>query len=183
MMTIKIPALEPSNNMKNTIQIQALTLDNFAPFGEVISCQGHDYFHINHAQTERYHALAMTEILGEAQAGISIFRNIQSTQIPFQVAMLERHPQGSQAFIPMQGQAFLVVVAPGLNADEPDISQLQAFISNGSQGVNYRAGTWHHPLLTLEAPSDFAVIDRIGSGPNCDVYEFNSPIQIVSTQI
>ncbi|WP_104471943.1 ureidoglycolate lyase [Acinetobacter indicus] len=169
--------------MKNTIQIQALTLDNFAPFGEVISCQGHDYFHINYAQTERYHALAMTEILGEAQAGISIFRNIQSTQMPFQVAMLERHPQGSQAFIPMQGQAFLVVVAPGLNADEPDISQLQAFISDGSQGVNYRAGTWHHPLLTLEAPSDFAVIDRIGSDPNCDVYEFNSPIQIVSTQI
>ena len=97
--------------------------------------------------------------------------------------MLERHPQGSQAFIPMQGQAFLVVVAPGLNADEPDLSQLQAFISDGSQGVNYRAGTWHHPLLTLEAPSDFAVIDRIGSGPNCDVYEFNSPIQIVSAQI
>ena len=169
--------------MKNTIQIQLLTSENFARFGEVISCQGNDYFHINDAHTERYHALVMTEIMGDAKAGISIFRNIKSTQIPFEISMLERHPNGSQAFIPMQGQKFLIVVAPSLDTDTPDLSQLCAFITDGTQGVNYRAGTWHHPLLTLEAPSDFAVIDRIGSGPNCDVYEFNSPIQIVSTQI
>ena len=46
--------------MKNTIQIQLLTSENFARFGEVISCQGNDYFHINDAHTERYHALEMT---------------------------------------------------------------------------------------------------------------------------
>lgn len=166
--------------MKNTIQIQALTIENFAPFGEVITANGHDFFHINDAHTERYHALVSTEILGDAEAGISIFRNIKSTQIPFEISMLERHPNGSQAFIPMQGQAFLVVVAPNLNTDEPDISKLQAFITNGSQGVNYRAGTWHHPLLTLESPSDFAVVDRIGDGHNCDVFQFPHSIQITS---
>lgn len=159
--------------MKHTITLQPLTSENFAPFGDVIACQGNDYFHINDAHTERYHALVTTEIIGDAKAGISIFRNIQSTNIPFKISMLERHPHGSQAFIPMQGQKFLVVVAPNLNADQPDISNLQAFITNGSQGVNYRAGTWHHPLLTLESPSDFAVVDRIGSGPNCDVFQFD----------
>ena len=169
--------------MLKTIKIQPLTHQNFAEFGEVISCSGHDFFHINDAHTERYHALVTTEIIGDAKAGISIFRNIKTTQIPFEVSILERHPKGSQAFIPMQGQQFLVVVAPSLNTDEPDLSQLKAFIADGSQGVNYRAGTWHHPLLTLEAPSDFAVIDRIGSGPNCDIYKFNQPIQIVSAEI
>ncbi|MGE8625555.1 ureidoglycolate lyase [Acinetobacter schindleri] len=164
--------------MKNTIQIQLLTSENFARFGEVISCQGNDYFHINDAHTERYHALVMTEIMGDAKAGISIFRNIKSTQIPFEISMLERHPNGSQAFIPMQGQKFLIVVAPNLDTDTPDLSQLCAFITDGTQGVNYRAGTWHHPLLTLEAPSDFAVVDRIGTGHNCDVYQFPETFKI-----
>jgi ureidoglycolate lyase len=167
-----------SFGMTTTIQLQALTAENFALFGEVISCKGNDFFHINDAHTERYHALVTTEISGEAKAGISIFRNIKCTQIPFSVSMLERHPKGSQAFIPMQGQQFLVVVAPSLNADAPDISQLQAFITDGSQGVNYRAGTWHHPLLTLESPSDFSVIDRIGGGHNCDVFQFTEAIDI-----
>ena len=164
--------------MKNTIQIQLLTSEKFARFGEVISCQGNDYFHINDAHTERYHALVMTEIIGDAKAGISIFRNIKSTQIPFEISMLERHPNGSQAFIPMQGQKFLIVVAPSLDTDTPDLSQLCAFITDGTQGINYRAGTWHHPLLTLEAPSDFAVVDRIGTGHNCDVYQFPETFKI-----
>jgi len=164
--------------MKNTIQIQLLTSENFARFGEVISCQGNDYFHINDAHTERYHALVMTEIMGDAKAGISIFRNIKSTQIPFEISMLERHPNGSQAFIPMQGQKFLIVVAPSLDTNTPDLSQLCAFITDGTQGINYRAGTWHHPLLTLEAPSDFAVVDRIGTGHNCDVYQFPETFKI-----
>ncbi len=79
----------------------------------------------------------------------------------------------------MHGQQFLIVVAPELDHTQPDISQIQAFISDGSQGVNYRAGTWHHPLLTLEAPSEFVVVERIGSGSNCDVHPFPKSIQIV----
>ena len=148
-----------------TIKIQPLTAESFLPYGEIIACEGNDFFHINDQQTERYHALAVAET--DAKVGLSIFRNIQTTAIPFAIEMLERHPVGSQAFIPMQGQKFLIVVAPNL-----------AFISNGTQSVNYRAGTWHHPLLTFEAPSDFVVIDRIGTGPNCDVYTFPEKIFI-----
>ncbi|MEB3766861.1 ureidoglycolate lyase [Acinetobacter sp. MD2] len=162
----------------NLVQIQPLSAEAFAPFGEVISCTGNTFFHINDAHTERYHALVETQIQGEAQVGISIFRNIKTTQLPFSIHMLERHPKGSQAFIPMQGQKFLVVVGLPLNSNEPDPTQIYAFLSDGTQGVNYRQGTWHHPLITLESPSDFAVIDRIGSGQNCDVIQFSKPIQI-----
>ncbi len=69
--------------MVQTIQLQPLSIENFAPFGEVICCGGQDFFHINDAHTERYHALVTTEIFGEAHAGISIFRNIKQTEIPF----------------------------------------------------------------------------------------------------
>ena len=160
-----------------SIKIQSLSTESFLPFGEVIACQGNHYFHINEQQTERYHALA--EVESDTKVGMSIFRNIQATTIPFHISMLERHPLGSQAFIPMHGQQFLIVVAPELDHTQPDLSQIQAFISDGSQGVNYRAGTWHHPLLTLEAPSEFVVVERIGSGSNCDVHPFPKSIQIV----
>lgn len=159
------------------VKIQPLTVADFAPFGEVIGCDGNAFFHINDAHTERYHALSITQVDG-GSIGISIFRNIKKTELPCEISMLERHPIGSQTFIPMRGQAFLIVVAPSLNSDRPDIDQIHAFISNGQQGVNYSAGTWHHPLLTLEAPSDFAVIDRIGTGHNCDVYSFTEKINI-----
>lgn len=159
-----------------TIKIQPLDAESFASFGEVIACKGNDFFHINDQHTERYHALA--EAQTDVKVGLSIFKNIQITEIPFEISMLERHPLGSQAFIPMQGQQFLIVVAPGLDHERPDLNQIQAFITDGSQGVNYRAGTWHHPLLTLEAPSDFVVVDRIGTGPNCDVYSFPEKIRI-----
>lgn len=168
--------------MQKSIEILPLTIENFAPFGEVISCDGHDFFHINNAHTERYHALVETTVKGDAHIGISIFRNIKSTPIPFEISMLEKHPNGSQAFIPMQGQNFLIIVALALDENTPDLTTLCAFISNGSQGVNYRAGTWHHPLLSLEAPSDFAVIDRIGTGHNCDVYAFPEKVQITTSQ-
>ena len=154
------------------IRIKQLTQDNFSSYGEVIQCEGSNFFHINNEHTERYHALVETKAQ-DAITGISIFRNIKVTSVPFEICMLERHPLGSQAFIPMHGQQFLIIVAPSLDDNQPDLNRIEAFISNGSQGVNYRAGTWHHPLLSLEAPSDFAVIDRIGEGNNCDVFDFD----------
>ena len=159
-----------------SIKIQPLSSENFLPYGDVIACQGIHFFQINDQQTERYHASA--EVESDAKVGLSIFKNIQATVIPFEIAILERHPVGSQAFVPMQGQQFLIVVAPCLDHEHPDLDQIQAFISDGRQGVNYRAGTWHHPLLTLEAPSDFVVVDRIGTGSNCDVYTLPEKIRI-----
>lgn len=171
------------NNDKLCIALQPLTSAAFSAYGEVISCAVQDAAHpdfitINAGQTQRYHDLAHTEVDAAATLGISLFRQLQAAVLPIEIHMLERHPLGSQAFIPMQAQLFIIVVAPAWDDTTPDLSQLQAFISDGTQGVNYRAGTWHHPLLTLEAPSLFAVVDRIGSDPNCDVYPFEDGVWI-----
>jgi ureidoglycolate lyase len=160
------------------LALQALTAEAFAPFGDVIEAVGVASYLINDGQTERFHALSLAQTIGEASAGMSIFRNLQALDFPARIHMLERHPLGSQAFIPLAGQVFVIVVAKALDANQPDESAVSAFISNGKQGINYHAGVWHHPLMTLEAPSDFLVVDRVGQGHNCDVYQLSQPVQI-----
>ncbi|STN26121.1 ureidoglycolate hydrolase [Escherichia coli] len=86
--------------------------------------------------------------------------------LPLTIHELERHPLGTQAFIPMKGEVFVVVVA--LGDDKPDLSTLRAFITNGEQGVNYHRNVWHHPLFAWQRVTDFLTIDRGGSD-NCDV--------------
>jgi len=80
--------------------------------------------------------------------------------------MVERHPLGSQAFIPMQNEPWLIVVCDA--REEPKPGSLRAFRATGKQGVNYRPDVWHHPLLVLKADQDFLVVDRGGPGENCD---------------
>lgn len=166
----------PPMHEKNIV-IQPLTQDSFAAFGEVIEKSGKDFIPINQGLTERYHALSLAQISGDHVAvGMSIFHNLFATQIPFQIEMLERHPYGSQSFIPLQQQKFIIVVALPFDQDRPDEQRIYAFMSNGQQGITYHQGIWHHPLITLEAHSDFLVVDRIGGGRNCDVYHLSQPV-------
>ncbi|MCH7337192.1 ureidoglycolate lyase [Acinetobacter sp. NIPH 2699] len=165
---------------EKNIQIQPLTQENFAPFGDVIEKSGKDFIPINQGLTERYHALSLAQVSGENVAvAMSIFHNLFATAIPFQIEMLERHPYGSQSFIPLQQQQFVIVVALPLDETQPDEQQIYAFLSNGKQGITYHQGVWHHPLITLEAESDFLVVDRIGGGQNCDVYPLSQPHWVV----
>ncbi|MBQ0815032.1 MAG: ureidoglycolate lyase, partial [Marinobacter sp.] len=96
---------------------------------------------------------------------ISIFVT-QPIQMPLELTFLERHPLGSQAFMPLHGERFVVVVAPA--GDVIDPAQVRAFITDGRQGVNYRAGTWHAIQSVLEREGEFLVVDRGGAGHNCD---------------
>lgn len=138
----------------------------FAPFGEVIEASdAAQHFTINAGNTERYHDLANIEPGADGRAIVSIFRG-QPRRLPFKVEMMERHPLGSQAFVPLSGRAYLVVVAPAGPA--PQVEDLRVFLARGDQGVNYAPGVWHHPLLALGEVSDFLVIDRSGPGDNCD---------------
>ena len=167
--------------MKRNIQIQPLTQESFAPFGDVIEKENRDFFPINNGLTKRYHALSLAQVSGEDVAvGMSIFHNLAATELPFQIEMLERHPYGSQSFIPLQQQKFVIVVALPLDHTQPDEQQIFAFLSNGQQGVNYHQGVWHHSLITLEHNSDFLVIDRIGGGQNCDMYQLSNHFMIVN---
>ena len=153
------------------LKIEPLTKEAFTPFGQVIETEGSNFFPINKGFTERYHRLADVELAyPEDKAIISIFRSTRLTY-PLTIEMVERHPKGSQAFIPLERQPFLVVLAPP--SDEPDLTALRAFITNGRQGVNYATGVWHHPILSLESNSDFLIVDRTGEGDNCDEYFFD----------
>lgn len=157
---------------KITLAIEPLTADAFRPFGDVIEAtDSARHFTINEGFAERYHDLAQMDVTTQdGRAIISIFRAKPRT-LPMQLLLLERHPLGSQAFVPMSQRAWLVVVAPATpNAAEPDIDAIRCFRAEPGQGVNYALGTWHHPLIALEAPCDFLVVDR-GGAPgdhNCD---------------
>lgn len=146
-----------------------LEREAFAPFGEVIEASDAvRHFTINAGNTERYHDLANIEPGPDGRAIVSIFRG-QPRQLPLAVTMMERHPLGSQAFMPLSGRPYLVVVAPAGPA--PQVEDLRVFLARGDQGVNYAPGVWHHPLLALGEVSDFLVIDRSGPGDNCDEIE------------
>ena len=148
------------------LKAQPLTPEAFAPFGDVIDSRHASSFPINGGRTQRYHDLASVEILGEGgRPLISIFVS-QPVQVPLAVDCLERHPLGSQAFIPMHGERFLIVVAPPGEAIDPQ--DVRAFITDGHQGINYRAGTWHAVHSVLDCAGEFLVVDRGGAGHNCD---------------
>ena len=162
-----------------TLIIEPLTKAAFAPFGEVIETEGSDHFMINNGSTRRYHKLATVQTAhADDQTIISIF-SAEALAMPLTIRMLERHPLGSQAFIPLLGKPFLIVVAPVGDAPQSDL--VRAFRSNGRQGINYHRGVWHHPVLTIEKRDDFLVVDRSGSGNNCDEHFFNEDEQLLLT--
>ncbi|MBD5804441.1 Ureidoglycolate lyase [Azoarcus sp. Aa7] len=157
------------------LDVEPLTREAFAPFGDVIEASdAAHHFTINGGNTERYHDLAQIEPGLAGRTIVSIFRG-QPRALPFTVTMMERHPLGSQAFVPLSGAPYLVVVAPA--GDAPDVETVRVFLARGDQGVNYARGVWHHPLLALDGVSDFLVIDRAGEGPNCD------EVQLVETGV
>jgi ureidoglycolate lyase len=154
------------------LQMERLTREAFAPFGDVIELDGARHFPINGGTTERYHDLAQVDV-GE-QGGrplINLFR-AQPRSLPVEINMMERHPLGSQAFLPLSALSYLIVVAP---AGEFDPVHMRGFWTEGWQGVNYAKGVWHHPLLALERVSDFVVVDRGGDQPNCDEIALAEP--------
>jgi ureidoglycolate lyase len=156
-----------------TLKIEPLTREAFAPFGDVIELEGAKHFPINLGTTERYHDLAKIDVADQSgRPLVNLFRG-QLRQLPFEVKMMERHPLGSQAFIPRNDKPYLVVVAP---VGELEPTALRAFVTRGWQGVNYAKGVWHHPLLVLDGVRDFIVIDRGGEGVNLHEQDLPEPV-------
>ncbi|WP_397475446.1 ureidoglycolate lyase [Pusillimonas sp.] len=150
------------------LKLERLTKETFSPFGDVIEMGDRPWFPINGGTTRRYHDLGRVQVTGEdGQAGISMARG-DAFEFPLTIRMLERHPLGSQAWIPSNGTPFVAVVAPNGADDRPDESAIRAFYVEAGQGVNYHQGTWHHPLMSLGRQGDFIVVDRIGTVANCD---------------
>lgn len=152
-----------------TVIAEPLTREAFAPFGDVIEISdAAQHFPINDGNTERYHDLANIDPGKDGRVIVSIFRGLPR-RLPFELTIMERHPLGSQAFIPLSGRPYLVAVAPA--GDAPSVEDIRVFYCKASQGVNYATGVWHHPLMALENTSDFLIIDRSGPGDNCEIID------------
>lgn len=168
-------------NAARTLAVRPLTRQAFAPFGEVIETEGAHRYPINNGTTTRFHDLARVETAGwRAHTLVSIFRG-QPFSLPVTIAMMERHPLGSQAFMPLHDRPWLVVVA--VDADGKPGEPLAFLVrpgEGGLRGVNYGRGVWHHPLISLEAASDFLVVDRGGEGNNLEEFFFDEPYVIDS---
>jgi ureidoglycolate lyase len=155
------------------VGVRPLTRREFAAYGDVIETSGAAHYPINEGTAERYHDLALIDVdSGGGRPLINIFIG-QPRPRPTAIRMMERHPLGTQCFMPLQEQDYLVVVAEGETAPEPD--RLRAFLARGLQGVSYHRNIWHHPLLVLEADSRFLVIDRGGEGENLEEAFFQEP--------
>jgi ureidoglycolate lyase len=89
---------------------------------------------------------------------------------------MEKHPLGSQLFMPLQGQTYLVAVAS--SSDQATPADISVFVAQGYQGVNFYRGTWHHPLLVLSGQQDFLVIDRGGVGENLIEHDLDIPLAV-----
>jgi ureidoglycolate lyase len=148
--------------------IKPLTQQGFAPYGDVIESEGRKSFFINNDMAERFHNLAKVDVLGEDATAIISLVHSKQFDMPRKVDHVENHPLGSQAFLPLDDSPFIVVV--GKEGEAPKVNELEAFVTNGQQGINYHAGTWHHVLLTPYSAMRFICVDRIGSGDNCIDY-------------
>lgn len=159
--------------MSEIITIRPLTAEAFAPYGDVLDATGDPDRMINAGLCGRYHDRAKLDF-GDGRAGISVF-SAEPRNLPLALDMVERHPDGSQAFLPMSLEPFLVVVAPD-ETGKP--GRPVAFRTEPGQGVNYHRGIWHGVLAPLSSPGLFAVIDRIGEGANLEEHWFETPFLV-----
>ena len=157
--------------MAHKIVIERLTKTNFQDFGNIIDTDGDPDKLINQGLCERYHDRAKIDVGFDGKVGLSLF-NAEIRSLPIKLDMMERHPEGSQAFIPMSTNGFLVIVANDKN-NRPDTPK--AFLSSPGQAINFFKGTWHGVLTPLSKPGLFAVIDRIGESQNLEEFFFDVP--------
>ncbi|MER0236978.1 ureidoglycolate lyase [Fulvimarina sp. MAC8] len=153
-----------------------LTADAFRSFGEVIETDNASEIRlINKGTTTRFHDIAPVDVAAEGgHTLISIFRG-KPFDFPVKIVMMERHPLGSQAFMPLSERPYLVVVAPD-ESGKP--GEPVAFLAAPGQGVSYHRNVWHHPLLSLQDVSDFLVVDRGGEGENLEEADYETAFEI-----
>ena len=159
---------------------EPLTAEAFAPFGDVIQTEGKEPDLINYGHTRKWANLMSVDTADSGgRTAVHLFEG-GAAALPLRIEILERHPLGNQAFIPLHREPFLVVVARAGTA--PKSSDVRAFITNGRQGVNYYKGTWHHYLVSPEDGTRYLVIDRAGPGVNFEEHTLDAVLVIESAR-
>jgi len=155
--------------MKIIIKPKKITSKNFKKFGDLISTKKIKPININNGYAKRFNNLCKINTSSKKGNTIMSIFSAKKRKFPMKIKMMEKHPLGSQAFVPMSATKFLVFVAP--KGDKPDINKIQSFLVPKQTGVNYKAGIWHFPLISMKN-MNFLVVDRKGKGNNLVIYKF-----------
>jgi len=156
--------------MEKIIKPIKITRANFAAYGDLISSDDIKPMDINAGYAKRFDNLTNINTLKDGgKTIVSIFSALKRS-FPMKIDMMEKHPLGSQAFIPMKETTFLCFVAPP--GESPEIDKIQSFIIPPKTGINYKPGIWHFPLISTE-DTDFLVIDRKGNSENLVIHKFD----------
>ena len=155
--------------MKIKIKPKRVNKSNFRKFGQIIDTSKKKFFRINDGYAKRYDNLGkINTSTKKGKTIVSIF-SAKKRSFPMKVDMMEKHPLGSQAFVPMKETSFLVFVAP--KANKPDLKKIESFRIPKQTGVNLNPGIWHFPLISTKN-MNFLVIDRKGKGKNLIIHKF-----------
>ncbi len=162
--------------MTRTIRATPLSVEGFAPFGDVVSAGLRAGSSANQGTAVRFDRCAkLATTRAGASPNLAVFRAAPQA-LPLTVKLLERHPCSSQAFLPLTCARFLVIVAPAREDGAPDLDGLCAFVCGPGQGINYHAGVWHHPIVALDAPAELAMLAwEDGTAQDCVEHPFAAP--------
>jgi len=112
--------------METIIKPIEITRKNFAAYGDLISSDNIKPININAGYAKRFDNLAnINTSKDEGKTIVSIFSALKRS-FPMKIDMMEKHPLGSQAFIPMKETNFIAFVAPP--GDKPEISKIESFV-------------------------------------------------------
>ena len=162
------------------IKPKPITKENFKKFGDMITTANIKPLEINNGYAKRYDGIVKLDTKKDnGESTICIFSALKRS-FPMKVDMMEKHPLGSQAFIPMKETIFLSFVAP--EGNKPDLTKVEAFIIPKGIGVNYNPGVWHFPLISTEN-MNFLVIDRKGEGDNLIIHDLENENVTIDFQI
>ena len=151
------------------IKAKKITKKNFSKFGQIIDTSKKNPININNGYAKRFDNLINVDTSKKrGEAIVSIFK-AKKRKFPMKIDMMEKHPLGSQAFIPMEDTKFLIFVAP--KGDKPNINKIQSFVVPRQTGINYKTGIWHFPLISTKN-MNFLVVDRKGKGKNLVIHKF-----------
>ena len=163
--------------MSRSLIPQPLTAASFAPYGNVIEGDADTVQGMNASRFQRYDALARLDLEDGVEGIISIAECLEPSSLPYTITLVERHPRGSQAFIPLAETRMIIVVAPA--GDSVRAQDLRAFVSDGRQGIQYHRGTWHMPLIAFTAGQRFLIVDADDDTHNCDELTLARPVELM----
>ncbi len=151
------------------IKAKKITKKNFSKFGQIIDTSKKNPININNGYAKRFDNLINVDTSKKRGKTIVSIFNAKKRKFPMKIDMMEKHPLGSQAFIPMEDTKFLIFVAP--KGDKPNINKIQSFVVPRQTGINYKTGIWHFPLISTKN-MNFLVVDRKGKGKNLVIHKF-----------